>query len=108
MIIADLKNDCGFHISREYIPIKSILNLAVHVEIGMRDGSIVCHLYMIVPGWKYKKKLGRMADTRLFLSSVLSSFVFVLLSATALVKLRFPQLLPLSRQASCESDLFSI
>ena len=34
------------------------------------------------------------------------SFVFVLLSATALVKLRFPQLLPLSRQTSCESDLF--
>ena len=44
LIIADLKNDCGFHISGEYISVKSILNLAVHVEIGMRNGSIVLSL----------------------------------------------------------------
>lgn len=44
LIIADLKNDCGFHISGEYIPVKSILNMAAHIEIGMRDGSIVLSL----------------------------------------------------------------
>ena len=44
LIIANLRSDCGFHISGEYIPMKSILNLAAHIEIGMRDGSIVLSL----------------------------------------------------------------
>lgn len=44
LIIADMKNDYGFHISGEYIPVKSILNMAAHIEIGMRDGSIFLSL----------------------------------------------------------------
>lgn len=44
LIIADLKNDRGFHISGEYIPIKSILNLAAHIEISIQDESIVLSL----------------------------------------------------------------
>ncbi len=44
LIIADLKNDCGFQISGEYIPVKSILNLAAHIEISIQDESIMLSL----------------------------------------------------------------